>query len=84
MKIAPGNAALRHLLIMFHSANFLAALQQKPLQIIAFGKVECNRMIRAAAQMLNDLRIDICVQRGTGDDLLKQLCRDPARAGKGH
>jgi hypothetical protein len=69
---------------MFHSANFLAASQQKPLQIIAFGKVERNRVIRAAAQMLNDLRIDICVQRGTGDDLLKQFCRDAARAGKGH
>ena len=67
-----------------HRAVFSTRLRvlayQQTLQIIALWKIQRHGMIRRSRESLDDHRVRSCVQRGAGDDFLKQVCRDPARA----
>ena len=82
-----GNRSSNHS-CQFSSSEVRAAstcdTAEQTLKILALGESECNRVIGGRMKPFLDARVDLRVERGAGDDLLKKLGRDPARARVGH
>lgn len=45
------------------------------LEVLAFGKIQRDRVVRRRAKTLDDARIHLCIQRRSCDDLLEQVDR---------
>ena len=58
---------------IIHNSSLSCHPADESFQVIPLRKVERHRMIGAGAEPIDDLRVRASVERGTGDDLLKEI-----------
>ena len=70
----------RTALLAVPSAWVIRCLQPEPLEVLAFGKVDRDRVVGRGAQVPMHLHVDARIGRGARDDLLEEIRRHRARA----
>src|SRR4051812_46528009 len=63
--------------------EILPLQHEQALQVVALGKLECDRVVGGGAEALDDLGVGAGVERRAGDDRLEQFGWHAAGAGEG-